>query len=131
MNVGGLLSTSATENPRFWNWTMVFVHYCDGSSFTSYREDPLSPVAGLASAPGAPSQIWMRGRANLEAVVSWLLQYEGMSSAKEVILSGGSAGATATYIGADAVRKMIPSTIRLSAAPDAGFFLVRVWLRAV
>ena len=44
---------------NFGNWTTVFVLYCDGSSYTSYREDPID-VNG--------QKIWFRGRNNLLAI---------------------------------------------------------------
>ena len=30
MDVGGLLSPDPVVNPRFYNWSMVFIRYCDG-----------------------------------------------------------------------------------------------------
>lgn len=46
MDVGGLLSPSPTINPRFFNWTMVFLHYCDGSSHVSWRARPRARAVG-------------------------------------------------------------------------------------
>ena len=69
------------------------------------------------------TQIWFRGRANLAAVTAYLLANEGMSAAREIILSGGSAGATTVFTGADAFRALVPPAIKVVAAPDAGFFL--------
>lgn len=122
-NIGGLLSTNATENPRFYDWTMVFVHYCDGASFTSYAEAPIPVPPHLADSAGNLTEIWMRGRPNLIAVMGYLSQKFGLSTAKEVILSGGSAGATAAYINADFVKTLLPRTASFVVAPDAGFFL--------
>lgn len=33
----GFLSDNATVNPDFYDWNMVYLMYCDGSSFTSNR----------------------------------------------------------------------------------------------
>ena len=33
-NIGGVLSSDPTVNPHFHNWSLVFIHYCDGTSFT-------------------------------------------------------------------------------------------------
>jgi hypothetical protein len=103
-------------NPRFHNATLVFVHYCDGASFSS------NATAPLAAPDGSP--VWMRGRPNLLAVLNWLWGNEGLSSASTLILSGGSAGATAAYLAADVVRAWLPQGIRMVVQPDAGFFLV-------
>ena len=35
--LGGVMAFNRSTNPDFHAWTMVFVHYCDGSSFSSYR----------------------------------------------------------------------------------------------
>ena len=40
-----------------------------------------------------------------------------------MVLSGGSAGATSVFMGIDYVSTLLPSTTRLTGAPDAGFFL--------
>ena len=70
-------------------------------------------------APAAPpSQIFFRGRANLEAVTAWLLANESMAGAADIVLSGGSAGATSVFVGADAFRALVPPTARVVAAPD-------------
>lgn len=33
-NIGGVLSSDPAVNPHFYNWSLVFIHYCDGTSFT-------------------------------------------------------------------------------------------------
>jgi hypothetical protein len=135
-----LLSPNATINPGFFNATLVFIHYCDGSSYTSFRQDPvpvppsvaatvalelsLTTQNGSSSATAAvPTQLYFRGRANLAATTAWLLASEGMTGASDIVISGGSAGATGVYLGADAFRALVPSNIRVVANPDAGFFL--------
>jgi hypothetical protein len=35
--VAGMFSPDASVNPHFWNWTKVFVGYCDGASCESLR----------------------------------------------------------------------------------------------
>ena len=102
----------------------MFVHYCDGSSYSSYAAQPIPAPPGLLAANASlPAQIWMRGRANLEATVSYLLAELGMARASSLVLSGGSAGATGVFLGLDFVAKLLPPTLRLMGAPDAGFFL--------
>lgn len=113
---GGVMAYSATTNPDFHTWTMVFAHYCDGSSFSSFREEPISTKAG---------PMWFRGRANLDAILDELSSVHGMKSATELILSGGSAGGLAVYYHIDYVaafmRKQAPPC-RVTGFPDAGYF---------
>ena len=137
------MSELEAVNPSFFNANLVFMHYCDGSSYSSYREEPLTAPAGLPAALAAiaaergsdwnsyngkpagapPKQIWMRGRANLKAVVSYMLQYLGLADSTEFIVSGGSAGATGVFLGLDYIRSWVPPTLRVAGNPDAGMFL--------
>jgi hypothetical protein len=129
MNVGGFLSSDPKINPNYYNWTLVFIHYCDGTSHSSNRTDPV-PVSQevrdrLREEEGleAPSQIYFRGRNNLAAVMQYIRQNMGLpSTPTDLVLSGGSAGATSTYLALDLVASWFPGT-RVVGAPDAGFFL--------
>ena len=40
MQEEGYLSSNATSNPQFYNWTKVYLPYCDGSSQTSDIAEP-------------------------------------------------------------------------------------------
>jgi len=44
-----------------------------------------------------------------------------MNEAKNVLLSGMSAGGVATLIWADYLKSILPSTTNYAAAPDSGF----------
>eukprot|EP00041_Stephanoeca_diplocostata_P013253 m.232158 g.232158 ORF g.232158 m.232158 type:complete len:525 (-) comp19271_c0_seq1:222-1796(-) len=116
-DVGGVMSINSTINPDFHTYTMVFVHYCDGTSFSSHRSDPITTSSGDA--------MWFRGKANLAAVLDELQTNHGLAAATEVILSGGSAGGLAVYYHidyvADVVRAQSPAA-RVSGFPDAGYF---------
>eukprot|EP01116_Phalansterium_solitarium_P011389 TRINITY_DN27049_c0_g1_i1.p2 TRINITY_DN27049_c0_g1~~TRINITY_DN27049_c0_g1_i1.p2 ORF type:complete len:433 (+),score=110.40 TRINITY_DN27049_c0_g1_i1:41-1300(+) len=113
---GGVLSADPAVNPDFYQFTAVFIKYCDGSSFSGFGSAPV-PV------PGHNAALHFRGRANLDAVITDLLRNQGMNASKEIILSGGSAGALATYINVDHVATLLPPTARFVGFPDAGFFL--------
>ena len=117
--LGGMLSPNSTTNPFLFSYSFAFLHYCDGASGSSAAVDAIPVPAALRaeiddSATGnfqaTPTQIWMRGRANLIAQVSYLLQFGNMTNPTDVILSGGSAGATAAYYGAEAVQALLPAT---------------------
>ena len=131
--IGGLLSADPAVNPRFFNYSLVFIHYCDGSSHTSNATNPIPTDPGATDVNGAAlTQIWMRGRPNLAAVLSYLMSAAGGSlgavAGTEVILSGGSAGGTAAFLALDWVASFLPSTVKLVGAPDAGYFIdAPVW----
>lgn len=110
---GGILSPDPVENPRFYNYTLFFLHYCDGSSHTSNATLPLNHSGKL---------IYNRGRPNLQTQIEYQMETAGLGDAEEVILSGGSAGGTSTFLGLDYVRTLLPPSVKLVGAPDAGFF---------
>jgi len=119
-DIGGIMSQNCTLNPHFCSWNKVFLHYCDGASFGGGR---VEPIATTAKKGGAPGQMWMRGRNNFNALISYLQTDLGMGDATEVILSGGSAGALAVFYNLDHLATLLPATTRLVGFPDAGFFL--------
>ena len=107
-NIGdfGLLDQDQEKNAEFADWTAVWMRYCDGSSFTSDREEPLivDPSAFNCSGQpcaGDPKPVWFRGRAIFEALFEDLLTVQGMGTATDVILSGTLAGGVGTYIHAE------------------------------
>lgn len=61
--------------------------YCDGSSFTSDREDPV---------PVKDKLIYFRGYRNLKAIINDLIKNKGMNVAEQVMLVGCSAGGKLT-----------------------------------
>jgi hypothetical protein len=106
-----------TESP-IGEYNAVMIEYCDGASFSSNREDPIT-VNGR--------QIWFRGRRNLDAMLAYLDQLGGLlSNSTEVILTGDSAGGLATYMHANAVAGAVQSKspkAKVVAVPGAGYFL--------
>jgi O-palmitoleoyl-L-serine hydrolase len=113
---GGILGFNSTTNPDFHQDNFVFIHYCDGASFGSNRPSPIKLPNG--------KEIWMRGRPNFDSVITDLITNYGMSSATEVILSGGSAGGLAVFYNLDHLAKdLLPKNVRVTGFPDAGFFM--------
>jgi len=142
MDVGGLLSTNSSVNPYFYNHSMIFFHYCDGTSFSSNATNPIPvpadiqkrvsdraayelqhfPDTTLFRTVNTPSQLYFRGRANLLAVFNFLKQNTTMGTATDIIISGGSAGGTAALLALDIITPIFPNS-KVMGAPDAGFFL--------
>ena len=114
-----LLQANATFNPTAWNWTRIYLPYLDGGSQTGDLDAPVVvPLGG-----GKTRTIYYRGRRIHDATVATLLAREGLSSATDVIYSGGSAGALAVYLHADDWAARIPRSAKIVAVPDSGFFL--------
>merc|ERR1712166_70576 len=118
-DLGGLMSQDAAINPDFHDWNKVFLHYCDGASFSSSRQDPID----VFTRGGASVQMWFRGRQNFNALVAHLQTSLGMEDATEVILSGGSSGGLAVFYNIDHLASLLPAGVRLTGFPDGGFFI--------
>ncbi|XP_078342929.1 uncharacterized protein LOC144628666 [Oculina patagonica] len=111
----GLLSNQIKYNPDFYNWTSVFVAYCDGASFTGDRKKPVKFKNKL---------LYFRGRRILDAILDELLR-RGIDKASEIILSGSSAGGISAIIHADYIRARLrrASNASFRVLADAGFFV--------
>jgi len=117
-DVGGIMSSDPKINPDFYTWNKVFMNYCDGSSFGGGRADPIAVSRG-----GKPGDLWLRGRNNFDALVSYFSTTLGMDKATDIILSGGSAGGLAVFYNLDHFATLLPPSVRLVGFPDAGFFM--------
>mmetsp|Transcript_124151 Transcript_124151/g.386616 ORF Transcript_124151/g.386616 Transcript_124151/m.386616 type:complete len:382 (+) Transcript_124151:292-1437(+) len=105
----GMLSIDPVANPVFHDWTLVYVPYCDGTSF---------------SGDAVVDDLHFKGKAILDAVLDHVMQSTKIQAAKQVVVSGGSAGASTVYYHIDT----IADRLRLESGevlglPDAGFFL--------
>jgi hypothetical protein len=118
------------------NCTRVYFPYCDGSCYSSSRDEPwpVPPSAptftGSASAPPAPP-LHFKGRGNLERTIAVLADRFGFADARRVVVQGGSAGGLSTYLHvdgiADRLRDLNPdpstATLKVVGRPVAGFFI--------
>lgn len=114
----GMTSTNCTVNPAFCRWSVAYIYYCDGTSFSGDAVEPVVVPGGQVS------PIYFRGKRVLDANLAHLNRTKGLGAADAVVLSGHSAGGLATYLHADHVRAQLPVSLAFYAAvPDAGFFL--------
>eukprot|EP00466_Bigelowiella_natans_P003689 jgi/Bigna1/91796/estExt_fgenesh1_pg.C_1200006 len=95
--LGGIMNDDPAINPAFSQFNRVHVGYCDGWFFASNREGTVTTPDG--------SQV--KGM--------------GLSSATELVLGGGSAGATATLKHADYLYNRYPG-VKFGAVPVSGVF---------
>lgn len=108
------LTSDQKKNPQFYNWNMVHVKYCDGSSY-----------AGDRDVVHNGKTFFFRGKHNREQTILSLLSL-GMKSAKEIVISGCSAGGLAIYLGLDQmvhqIKEVNPSA-SVRGVSFSGFFL--------
>lgn len=118
----GPMHPNATLNPTFANFHRVVLWYCDGASFAG---SVAAPVVNTTSS-GKQVSMYFRGKQILKAVLAKLKQPDyGLGHAKQVLLTGCSAGGMSTYLHADAVKTEVanPALTRYKVAALSGFFL--------
>ncbi|XP_052173620.1 pectin acetylesterase 5-like isoform X2 [Diospyros lotus] len=108
----GIFSQELLENPDFFNWNKVKIRYCDGASLAGHHESEFKNR----------TQLFFRGQLIWEALMNDLLSI-GLSSARQALLSGCSAGGLATLIHCDNFREILPNNATVKCLADAGFFL--------
>ena len=121
MSSEDFLSNDPAVNAPYFNWTRVFLHYCDGFSQLSDVADPITVV------PAAPiSPLFYRGARVRAAQEAYLLESAGLAGAKEVVIAGCSAGGLSTYLHVDKWAAAVPKA-KVSGLADSGFFLNYDW----
>ena len=128
MNVSeGELNGLPEFNPHFYNFSMISPVYCDGSNFAGGKDHAGVPVPG---SNGTTMELYVRGRAILQATLDVALEQWGLKDTlEEVMLTGCSAGGTATYYNVDFVHDYMASKLthgrplKTRAFGNAGWFL--------
>jgi hypothetical protein len=122
----GELSAQPSLNPHFHSFSMLSPVYCDGSNFAGAMEHPNVTLPGTAGT----TTLHVRGRAILTATLDVALEQWGLKDTlQEVMLTGCSAGGTATYFNVDFVHDYISSKLthdrplKTRAFGNAGWFL--------
>ena len=110
----GYFSNHQDDNPKFWNWNKIGMNYCDGSNFQGYVEEPVVWNG---------TKLWFRGYNNTFGIFEYVRNHYGLFDAEEIILSGASAGAQATYTWAAYLQDYLPKNIKFMILGDGGFFL--------
>lgn len=85
-----------TVNPMFHNWNMVYIRYCDGTSFTGYSTHEFNK-----------KKLYFYGQVNRNETIRQLLTTDGMHEASEIVVTGCSSAGLAIYYGVDAIADII------------------------
>ena len=89
----------------------IFLPYCDGASFSGFREDPWPVVVnkdkGKDNATTTTEYVHFKGRRNLDATIEYALEHLGLDQASEVVVKGQSAGGLATIVRVDSIAEQL------------------------
>lgn len=89
LDLGGVLSTQQQLNPVFYDWTKIFVVYCDGSEHTGTRLNPISYK---------DKKLYFRGHNNTLETFNFLDKEFDFYNGEAIVITGVSAGGLATYL---------------------------------
>lgn len=113
MTTGDAFDRDPAVNPLLATWTLVYMPYCDGGSFTG---------SANGTAPGSGATLHYDGLAIRRGAVAELTASFGYDRATDVVVGGGSAGGIAAYLHADFYAAAAPPGARAAAFPDSGYF---------
>jgi hypothetical protein len=109
----GILSGISEMNPMFYDWTRVYVPYCDGSL---HQHTKLIPISYKNVS------LYFRGGNNSAQQFEALNTKFGLYSADKVVLTGVSAGAMAVYYWSNYLYDRSLNK-QVFSIPDSGLFL--------
>lgn len=108
----GMLKKSHTENPDFYSYNMVLVHYCSSDLWGGIGEQKvMNDLTG--------QKYWYSGSKIVQAVIQDLKNKKGLSEATNVIFTGTSAGAAGVNLNTEKVREMLSPTTDMVSVIDA------------
>jgi len=108
-DMGDDMSRDPNVNSLMYDWTFVYLPYCDGGSFTGNA---------MSSSP----MLYFRGLKIREAVVASLRALHAFDSATDIVIGGCSAGGLAAYLHVDWYAHQAPKATTRGLI-DSGFFL--------
>eukprot|EP00041_Stephanoeca_diplocostata_P008414 m.124990 g.124990 ORF g.124990 m.124990 type:complete len:414 (-) comp17312_c0_seq1:139-1380(-) len=118
-NGRGPTSASASSNPVFHAWNHVTFLYCDGLFFAGNVEGKVNTTSG--------KDLYFRGFNILNTLLDHLVEKYDLHKAKEVLLTGCSAGGYSTYLHTDYVheylKKKASGLTKYKSAPLSGLFV--------
>eukprot|EP01084_Bolivina_argentea_P007636 14340_1 len=113
------LENNKSTNPLLYNWTKIYVRYCDGAS---YSGDLTKPIINENN----PSELlYFRGKRILDAIFEDLIKNYNLLQATDFVFGGGSAGGEAVYLHSNYIadKYFNLTKTKFVSLPDIGFFI--------
>eukprot|EP01084_Bolivina_argentea_P110061 196586_1 len=112
-----VINSNKTQNPLLYNWNHVYVHYCDGSSFSSNLDQPILYKT---------NKYFYRGKIILDAMFKDLINEHNLLNATNIIIAGSSSGALTVYLHANYINNKYISQLKNPSVlllTECGFFI--------
>lgn len=124
-----ILSSSEEKNPEFHNWNKIVLRYCDGVGFIGNTDKPVNITN--YDGKGKNKILYFRGMQNVLETLNFLRKNDKLNTnfyhAKELVLSGSSAGGQAVLTYSNFIKKHFEHignyNVKLYAIADSGVFL--------
>jgi len=107
--MGDGMDRNQDNNPLMYEWTFVYLPYCDGGSFTG---------DAMSNSP----MLYFQGLKIRQGVAASLRQKYNFGSATDMVIGGCSAGGLAAYLHVDWWASQVPGA-KSRGLPDSGFFM--------
>lgn len=105
-------------NPLMHNWNKVYIHYCDGGSFSGN-------AVSKYKIENEEKVIYYKGKNILKAIFDDLMQNRGLTGAIDIVLSGGSAGGLSVFLHLDYLVSILTpynEGAKIVGLPISGYF---------
>lgn len=92
----------------------MFINYCDGSLHHGDNESPISYK---------DTKLYFRGSRIVRSHFKYLIERYQMDRASKIIITGGSAGAVASYLWGNYLLSIVKNPSAVYNIPDSGIFV--------
>ena len=112
---GAYMSIYKENNPKFYNYNIIFGYYCDGTIMQGYLEEPVMYNGTIP--------LWFRGFNNTLAIFEHARKNMGLFEAEELTLTGRSSGGLTAMIWASYMQDYLPKSVKVLGISDGAMFL--------
>ena len=113
----GVFSSEPLKNPHFYDWNVLYLQYCDGSSFLGNADQPVFYNN---------TRLYFRGRRILSAFLDEVIvkYFNNTCALQKILVMGYSAGGLAVMTNAHFISHRLSTlNIPVHYASDGGFFV--------
>lgn len=95
----------------FYNWTKIFIKYCDGALHQGYSKAPVKYK---------DSSLYFRGSNVTKSHIKLLVNNYAFDSAQKIVLSGSGSGGAAAFLWTNYIRSVVKNPTEVYTIIDSG-----------